>query len=80
VPDSDPFSDAEFAKNLACLSSKIAASADRRFQFDKRRQLFIGTNNETLSDAAMRVSNPDRLTRASSKSREFLLASRRTSR
>jgi len=27
---------------------------------EKRSQLFIGTHNETLSVAAMRVSNPDR--------------------
>jgi hypothetical protein len=32
---------------------------DRRFKFDKRGQLFIRTHNETLSVAAMRVSNPD---------------------
>jgi hypothetical protein len=30
---------------------------NRRFQFDKRGQLFIGTHNETLSVVAMRVSN-----------------------
>jgi hypothetical protein len=28
-------------------------------QFHKRRQLFIRTHDETLSVAAMRVSNPD---------------------
>jgi hypothetical protein len=31
----------------------------RRFQFQKRGQLFIRTHNETLSVAAMRISNPD---------------------
>jgi hypothetical protein len=31
-----------------------------RFQFQKRSQLFIRTRNETLSIAAMRVSNEDR--------------------
>jgi hypothetical protein len=31
---------------------------NRRFQFQKRRQLFIRTHNETLS-VAMCVSNPD---------------------
>jgi hypothetical protein len=56
----DPFSDAKFAKNLACSSSTIAAGANRRFKFDKRIQLFIRTHNVTLSVAAMRVSNPDR--------------------
>jgi hypothetical protein len=35
-----------------------AASAYRRFQLHKRRQLFIGTHNETLSVAAMCVRNP----------------------
>jgi hypothetical protein len=30
---------------------------NRPFQFDERSQLFVGTNDETLS-AAMRVSNP----------------------
>jgi len=32
----------------------------RRFKFDKRSQLFISTNNETLSVAAMCVRNEDR--------------------
>ena len=34
---------------LATLSSLFAASADHRFQFKKRGQLFIRTHNETLS-------------------------------
>jgi predicted N-formylglutamate amidohydrolase len=34
--------------------------ANRRFQFDKRRQLVLRVHNETLSVAAMRVRNPDR--------------------
>src|SRR5882724_9815712 len=46
-------------KNLAKQSNQFAASANRRFQFHKRRQLFIRTHNETLSAIAMRVSNPD---------------------
>jgi hypothetical protein len=29
------------------------------FKFEKRSQLFIRANNETLSVAAMRISNPD---------------------
>src|SRR6266516_5334448 len=41
------------------LSGKLAASADRRFEFDKRSQLLIRTHEETLSVAAMRVTNPD---------------------
>jgi len=32
---------------------------NRRFQFQKRRQLFIRTHNEPFSVAAMCVSNPD---------------------
>jgi len=32
---------------------------NRRFKFNKRSQLFIGTHNEALS-VAMRVNNPDR--------------------
>jgi hypothetical protein len=31
--------------------------ANRRFEFDKRRQFFIRSHNETLSVAAIRVSN-----------------------
>ena len=33
---------------------------DFGFKFSKRRQLIVGSHNETLSVAAMRVSNPDR--------------------
>ena len=32
----------------------------RRFQFDKRSQLFIRVHDEMLSVVAMRVRNPDR--------------------
>jgi hypothetical protein len=48
-PDSDPFSDAEFGKNLAGLSNQFAASSNRRFEFEKSRQLFIRVHNKTLS-------------------------------
>jgi hypothetical protein len=34
---------------------------NHRFKFHKRSELFIRTHNETLSIAAMCVSNPDRL-------------------
>jgi hypothetical protein len=47
-------------KNLACSSSTITASADRRFQFHKRSQFFIRAHNETFSVAAMCVCNPSR--------------------
>jgi hypothetical protein len=53
------FISVEFRKNLASLSRLFAASTDRRFEFNKRSQLFIGTHHETLS-VAMRVNNPDR--------------------
>jgi hypothetical protein len=33
---------------------------NRRFEFDKSRQLFIGVHNETLSVVAMCVCNPER--------------------
>ena len=55
-----PISDAEFGKNLANVSKQFAASANRRFQFQKRGQQFICANDETLSIAAMRVCNSDR--------------------
>ena len=34
-------------------------SANRRFQFEKGRQLFIRTHNEAFSVVAMCVGNPD---------------------
>ena len=43
-----------------CLSQETAASADGRFEFQKRSQLFIRTHNEALIVPTMRVSNPDR--------------------
>jgi len=39
---------------------RLAESASRRLQFDKRSQLFIGTHNEPLTVTAMRISNKDR--------------------
>jgi hypothetical protein len=33
---------------------------NRRFEFEKRGQYFVGANDESLSVIAMRVSNPDR--------------------
>jgi len=59
-PDSDPFNDAEFGGKSRRLSSKLA-SANTRFEFQKSRQLFIRSHNETLSIVAMRVCNPDRV-------------------
>ena len=37
----------------------VSVHFHRRFKFQKRRQLFIRSQNETLSVAAMCVSNPD---------------------
>jgi hypothetical protein len=42
-------------------SSERSAGSHRRFEFDKRSQLFIRVHNEPLSVAAMRVGNEDRL-------------------
>ena len=39
------------------MGAKIPES---RFQFNKRRQLFIRVHNETLSVVAVRMCNPDR--------------------
>jgi hypothetical protein len=65
-PDSDPFSDAEFAKNLVRLSIQKAATTNSRFEFKKSSQLFIRTHNETFSVRAMCVFNqiirPSRVT------------------
>ena len=55
----DRLGDAEFGKNLANLSNQFAASVNHRFEFQKSRQLFVGTYNETPSVVAMCVSNPD---------------------
>jgi hypothetical protein len=41
-PDSDPCSDAQFGKNLVRLSRRFSAISNRRFQFRKSSQLFIG--------------------------------------
>jgi hypothetical protein len=49
----------EFGRNAASLSKQFAASADRRFEFEKCRQQFIRPRNETLSVVAVRVCNPD---------------------
>jgi hypothetical protein len=39
------------------VSRKLAATPNRRFEFNKRHQLFVGMPNETLSVAAMCVCN-----------------------
>jgi hypothetical protein len=41
------------------LAQLLSSGANRRLEFDKRRQLFIGAHDEPLSVAAMRVCNPD---------------------
>jgi len=37
-----------------------AATTNRRFEFQKRSQLFVRTHNEALTLTAMRVNNEDR--------------------
>ena len=52
----------DFFKHAVALRySLFSAFGNRRFQFQKRRQLFIRSHNETLSVVAMCVRNPDRL-------------------
>ena len=53
--------DVEFGKISPTCQEQFAAIADRRFEFHKRRQLFIRVHNETVSVAAMCVSNVDRV-------------------
>jgi hypothetical protein len=50
------------AKISPACQTNSPAGANRRFEFQKRSQYFIDTHNETLSVAAVRVNNPDRLT------------------
>src|SRR5207247_2266334 len=59
------FISGESRKNLVRCRGQFAASANHRFKFHKRGQLFIRTHNETLSVAAMRVSDEDRSPRES---------------
>jgi hypothetical protein len=46
-------------KSTPACQDKFAAGANRRFKFQKRRQLFLRSHNETLSVIAMRINNPD---------------------
>jgi hypothetical protein len=39
-------------------STQIPHNPNRRFKFEKSRQLFVRTRNETLSIAAIPVNNP----------------------
>jgi hypothetical protein len=47
-------------RSKTIYSPLFAASPNRRFEFQKRSQLFIRVHNETLPVVAMRVNNPDR--------------------
>jgi hypothetical protein len=49
-----------FDKTSPACRGYSAASANRKFQFQKPRQPFLGLHNVTLCIAAMRVSSPDR--------------------
>jgi hypothetical protein len=46
-------------KQACCCQAQFAASVDRRFEFQKRRQFFIRTHNETLSVIAMGIRDKD---------------------
>jgi len=59
LPDSDPFNDVEFGKISPTCRDKFAASADRRSEFQKCSQLFVGVHNKAPSVVAERVSNKD---------------------
>jgi hypothetical protein len=47
--DAAMMSSAISARGSPVISPWFLVTPNRRFQFDKRRQLFIGTHNETLS-------------------------------
>ena len=49
-----------------------ASSTSRQFEFKKRRQLFIGTHNQTLSVAAMRVSSANVMSRKTAQMRKLV--------
>jgi hypothetical protein len=46
-----------FSSVYSRAETQFAASKNRGFQFQKRRQLFIRPHNETLSLVKMRISN-----------------------
>jgi hypothetical protein len=54
-PDSDPYDGVDSGENYATLSSP-----NRRFQFHKRAEYFVGAHDETPSVVAVSVNNPDR--------------------
>jgi hypothetical protein len=49
----------DFKKKSMLFVGSIPSIRNGRFQFHKRRQLFIRVHNETLPIIAMRVCNPD---------------------
>jgi hypothetical protein len=51
----------ELGRNLACLSRQFTASADRRFEFQKRSHLFIRVHNAFIKQELARFSNDQRL-------------------
>jgi hypothetical protein len=50
----------EFGENYASLSKQFVARPNRRFEFHKPAELFVGVHNKALSVAAMRIGDPDR--------------------
>ena len=51
---------ASFALHTATTKNNVLSAVNRRFEFQKRSQLFIRTHNKTLSVGAVRVNNEDR--------------------
>jgi len=60
TPDSDLLTAASFEKDALACQAQSPPAPNRCFQFQKRSQLFICTNDETPSVIAVRVGNPDR--------------------
>jgi hypothetical protein len=59
-PDSDPFTTHRFGKIAFACQAQSLQGRNRRFEFQKRSQLFIHAHNETFSVIAVCVCNPDR--------------------
>jgi len=51
---------ADHQSQLSLGLNAHCGGANRRFEFHKRSQLFVGANNETLSVVAMSIGNEDR--------------------
>jgi hypothetical protein len=67
-----------FTENPTSLSSQFAASANRRFDFYKSRQLFIRVHNEALPIIAVCIGNERRSSAFRPRSRSRLMDTVRT--